>query len=181
MYQLFCDGALLYDLRNPDYALADLKCELEVNKTGSLSFRIAPTHPMYSSIQKMKSEIALYQDGEWLGSFRALNMEGDFQNIMSVTCEGELAFLLDSVQRPAEYHNTPVAEYFWYPSFPITMLMSVRTSSFSVGTVKCDRPPMTAFIDIPHTSRHGRPLRKKLLDRLGGYIRTRRVDGARVI
>lgn len=65
MYQLFCDGALLYDLRNPDYALADLKCELEVNKTGSLSFRIAPTHPMYSSIQKMKSEIALYQDGEW--------------------------------------------------------------------------------------------------------------------
>ena len=67
MYQLFCDGALLYDLRNPDYALADLKCELEANKTGSLSFRIAPTHPMYSSIQKMKSEIALYQDGEWLG------------------------------------------------------------------------------------------------------------------
>ena len=85
MYQLFCDGALLYDLRNPDYALADLQCEFEVNKTGSLSFRIAPTHPMYSAIQKMKSEIALYQDGEWLGSFRALNMEGDFQNIMTVT------------------------------------------------------------------------------------------------
>ncbi len=165
MYQLFCDGALLYDVRNPDYALADLKCELEVNKTGSLSFRIAPTHPMYSSIQKMKSEIALYQDGEWLGSFRALNMEGDFQNIMSVTCEGELAFLLDSVQRPAEYHNTPVAEYFG-------ILISNHNADvgedkqFSVGTVNVTDPNDSLYRYSSYESTWS-TIEEKLLDRLG--------------
>lgn len=34
MIQMFCDGVLLYDPRNPDYIIADPKCELEVNKTG---------------------------------------------------------------------------------------------------------------------------------------------------
>ena len=179
MYQLFCDGALLYDLRNPDYALADLQCEFEVNKTGSLSFSIAPTHPMYSAIQKMKSEIALYQDGEWLGSFRALNMEGDFQNIMTVTCEGELAFLLDSIQRPAEYHNTPVAEYFG-------ILISNHNSDvgedkqFTVGTVNVTDPNDSLYRYSSYESTWS-TIEEKLLDRLGGYIRTRRVDGARVI
>ena len=40
MIQFFCDGQLLYDPRNPDYAVYEPKCELEVNKTGSLTFTI---------------------------------------------------------------------------------------------------------------------------------------------
>ena len=112
MIQMFCDGALLYDPRSPNYVIAEPKCELEVNKTGNLTFRIAPTHPIYGQIQKLKSEIAVYQDNERLGAFRVLNVEQDFNNIKTVTCEGELAYLLDSIQRAAEYHDVTVAEYF---------------------------------------------------------------------
>ena len=102
MIQFYCDGSLLYDPRVPDCAVADAKAELEVNKTGSLSFRIAPTHPLYDSILKLKSEISVYQDGDFLGAFRVLNTDLDFNNIKTVTCEGELAYLLDSVQRADE-------------------------------------------------------------------------------
>ena len=70
MIQMFCDGVLLYDPRSADYIVAEPKCELEVNKTGNLTFRIAPTHPLYGQIQKLKSEIAVYQDNERLGAFR---------------------------------------------------------------------------------------------------------------
>ena len=112
MIQMFCDGVLLYDPRSADYIVAEPKCELEVNKTGNLTFRIAPTHQLYGQIQKLKSEIAVYQDNERLGAFRVLNVEQDFNNIKTVTCEGELAYLLDSVQRAAEYHDVTVAEYF---------------------------------------------------------------------
>ena len=105
MIQMFCDGVLLYDPRSADYIVAEPKCELEVNKTGNLTFRIAPTHPLYGQIQRLKSEIAVYQDNERLGAFRVLNVEQDFNNIKTVTCEGELAYLLDSVQRAAEYHD----------------------------------------------------------------------------
>lgn len=112
MIQFFCDGQLLYDPRNPDYAVYEPKCELEVNKTGSLTFTIPPTHPMYDALQKMKSEIEVYQDGEFLGAYRVLNTDLDFNNIKAVTCEGELAHLLDSVQRPAEYHDISVEDYF---------------------------------------------------------------------
>ena len=110
MIQFFCDGQLLYDPRNPDYAVYEPKCELEVNKTGSLTFTIPPTHPMYDALQKMKSEIEVYQDGEFLGAYRVLNTDLDFNNIKAVICEGELSYLLDSVQRPAEYHDISVED-----------------------------------------------------------------------
>lgn len=179
MYQLFCDGVLLYDPRHPDYALSDLRCELEVNKTGALTFLLPPTHPMYNSINKLKSEISLYQDGEWLCSFRVLNMEGNFQNVQSVTCEGELAFLLDSIQRPAEYHNTSVADYF------ATLIANHNSDvdvgkQFTVGAVTVTDPNDSLYRFSSYESTWA-TIENKLLDRLGGYLRVRRVDGVRTI
>lgn len=179
MYQLFCDGALLYDPRHPDYALSDLRCELEVNKTGALTFLLPPTHPMYNSIRKLKSEISLYQDGEWLYSFRVLNMEGNFQNVQTVTCEGELAFLLDSIQRPAEYHNTSVADYF------ATLIANHNSDvgedkQFTVGAVTVTDPNDSLYRFSSYESTW-ETIEEKLLDRLGGYIRVRRVNGVRTI
>ena len=57
MIQMYMDKQLFYDPRSSDYTIIEPHCELEINKTGSLTFRIAPGHPMYDSIQKMKSEI----------------------------------------------------------------------------------------------------------------------------
>lgn len=179
MIQMFCDGQLLYDPRNPDYALSAPKCELEVNKTGSLTFTIAPNHPMYDSLLKMKSEITVYQDGECLGAFRVLNTNLDFNNIKAVSCEGELAMLLDSVQRAAEYHDISVEDYF-------TALISNHNADvdsskqFSVGAVTVEDPNDSLYRVHSYESTWA-CIEDKLLDRLGGFIRCRRVNGVRTI
>ena len=179
MIQFFCDGQLLYDPRNPDYAVYEPKCELEVNKTGSLTFTIPPTHPIYDALQKMKSEIEVYQDGEFLGAYRVLNTDLDFNNIKAVTCEGELAYLLDSVQRPAEYHDISVEDYF-------ETLISNHNDDvdedkqFAVGTVTVTDPNDSLY-RIHNYESTWECVDDKLIDRLGGYVRCRRVNGIRTI
>ena len=47
MYKIYADRRLLYDPRLPDYGLLDVKCVLETNKTGTLTFKMPSTHPMF--------------------------------------------------------------------------------------------------------------------------------------
>lgn len=179
MIQMFCDGVLLYDPRSPDYVISEPKCELEINKTGNLTFRIAPTHPYYSQLQKLKSEITVYQDGERLGAFRVLNVEQDFNNIKSVSCEGELAYLLDSVQRAAEYHDVSVADYF---SIIIANHNADVDGSkqFTVGAVTVTDPNDSLY-RIHSYENTWECIEDKLLDRLGGYVRIRMSGSTRLI
>ncbi len=179
MIRLFCDGKLLYDPRSSDYVVSEPKCELEVNKTGSLSFAVPPTNPLYDELYKMKSEITLYQDDDFLGAFRILNTDIDFQNIKSVSCEGELAFLLDSVQRSAEFHDISVEDYF--RALIANHNADVEpVKEFLVGVVTVSDPNDSLYRLHSYESTW-ECVEDKLLDRLGGYVRCRRVSGARVI
>ena len=99
MYQIYCDGELLYDPRQKEYLVGDPTLELAVNTSGTLSFSMPPTHPAYDKIRKLKSVITLYQDGEWVFSGRVLNDEKNFYNIKQISVEGELGYLNDSNQR----------------------------------------------------------------------------------
>ena len=104
MYQIMCDGYVLHDSVINELKVIGANCSLEVNKTGTLTFQIPPTHPYYDKIKKHTSEIKLYQDDRVLFRGRVLNDEITFENIKNVECEGELAYLLDSIQRGREYH-----------------------------------------------------------------------------
>lgn len=111
IYMVLCDGLPLYDLRDEELVLIDPKLTLEVNKAGSFSFKIPPKHPYYDVIKKMRSEIAVYQDGIEIFCGRVTEAKIDFYNRKNVYCEGELAYLNDSIQRPAEYHDMTVRGY----------------------------------------------------------------------
>ncbi len=109
MYRVFCDGYPLYDYRIPDkYPISDARPELELNKTGSFSFSIYPEHPHIGAIRKMRSIVTIYQGDYLLFRGRVLNTEEGFYNEMQVTCEGELAFLLDSVIAPEGAKESPI-------------------------------------------------------------------------
>lgn len=179
MIQMYMDKQLFYDPRSSDYTIIEPHCELEVNKTGSLTFRIAPGHPMYDSIQKMKSEIEVYQDEDFLAAFRVLNIELDFQNIKSVSCEGELAYLLDSIQRSTEYHDISVADYF-------QTIISNHNSQvepsrqFTVGAVTVTDPNNSIYKHSNYETTWD-TIEDKLLKSLGGYIKTHHIGGVRTI
>lgn len=109
MYQVYCDGFPIHDLRseelvlnnNPSVTLAD-------NDSGSFQFTISPKHPHYNDIKKLKSEITVLHNGVEIFCGRPTEEEKDFYNNKRFFCKGELNYLADSIQRPAEYHNKTV-------------------------------------------------------------------------
>lgn len=103
MYKVLCDGKTLHDVRDEEYMLLAPKVTLELNKTGNFDFGILPSHPEIGNIKKLKSSIEVCDDDELLYVGRPTTDESDFYNLGQVTCEGELAFLLDSIQRPHSY------------------------------------------------------------------------------
>ena len=112
MYVIYLDGQLFYDPRLPPNGLSSLTLEMEVNKTGTLKMTIPSTHPLVDSIQKVYSEFTVYQDDEWLYSGRVLSDKYDFYGNRTIELEGELSYLLDSIQRQKEYHDITVRDYF---------------------------------------------------------------------
>lgn len=108
MYQVMCDDKMLHDVRDEEYVLMSPKLSLELNKTGNFDFGVLSSHPEIGNIRKLKSQITVYNDGELLYAGRPTTDEADFYNYGQVSCEGELAFLLDSVQRP----NTSMERQF---------------------------------------------------------------------
>lgn len=95
----------LHDPRNPELLLINPVLSFELNKSGTFTFSISPTHPHIEKINKMSSEITVLQDGKVIYIGRPLNEADDIENVASITCEGILAYLLDSVVRPFEYQG----------------------------------------------------------------------------
>lgn len=107
MYEVYCDGQLMYNTKVDDkrYILHDAKLDLELNKAGSFDFTIFPSHAGYDTLNSLKSIITVYQDDYLIFRGRVLNTAKGFYNQKQVFCEGELAFLCDSIQRPCSLKN----------------------------------------------------------------------------
>ncbi|MBR1619998.1 hypothetical protein IJ674_08910, partial [bacterium] len=181
MYQITCDGLILHDVRlETDYRVISPKCKLKVNTTGTLTFKVAPTHPYYSQIKKLESEITLTQDGEWIFTGRVLNDEKDFDNIKTVECEGELAYLIDSNQRFAEYHDATVQGYFTTLINKHNAACPEAKKQFTVGIVNVtdNNDSLYRYSNYEDT---WSTIKDKLINRLGGYIRSRHLNGVRYI
>lgn len=103
MWKVFSDSYLIYDPRLDDYKISDPSLTLELNKTGSFTFTIYSNHPNFNRLEKLKSIITVYQDDYLYFRGRILNDTLGFYNERKVSCEGELSFLLDSIQRPFNF------------------------------------------------------------------------------
>ena len=179
MYRILLDDELFYDPRIPDLALTDISCEFEVNKTGTLKFTIPPTHPKKDDLKKMYSVLSLYQDDDWLYSGRVLSDEIDFYGSRTIECEGELSYLLDSIQRYHEYHDISVRDYFTDLIANHNLDVESR-KEFTVGqvTVVDNNDSLYRYSTYENT---WKTIEDRLISRLGGYIRIRHENGQRLI
>lgn len=93
----------LHNTYDEDLKVIQPVLELELNKSGTLTFSIDPTHPNRAQILPMASEIYVYDDDRvyWIG--RPLTIDGDWDNIANVTCEGILGYLLDTQIPPFDF------------------------------------------------------------------------------
>lgn len=168
IYRVYCDGNLLYHSRMGSLMIHDPSIELEVNKTGSFEFTVQQDHPYYDLIKKLKSIITVYQDDFLLFRGRVLNDEVGWHNERQISCEGELAFLLDSIQRPYDFTGS-ITDF-------LSMLITSHNAQvdaekrFTLGNVTVTDPnDYIVRSDIDYTSTW-EVVQKKLLDLLGGYI-----------
>ena len=176
MYQITCDEYILHDARIPELKVINAKCSLALNKTGSLTFYVAPTHPYYTKINKHTSEITLYQDNKMLFRGRVLNDDIDFDNIKYIECEGELSYFLDSIQRGKEYHldggSDNVIETY------LKNLVSIHNSQvddrkkFTVGVVNVTDPNNYLY-NISNYEDTLTTINDKLINTYGGYVQIR--------
>ena len=175
MYKVYCDGLLLYHSKLENLKIFDPSVELELNKTGSFDFTIYPDHPYFSLIKKLKSIITVFQDDFLIFRGRVLDEDIGWHNEKHITCEGELSFLLDSIQRPYDFTGS-----IW--DF-LNMLITIHNAQvdevkrFTLGSVTVTDPNdyiVRSDIDYVNT---WEVIEKKLLDLLGGYIIVRHEDG----
>lgn len=175
MYRVYCDGLPIYNDKLEGLKIFSPSLDLELNKTGSFSFTLYPDHPYYGSIQKLKSIITVYQEDYLLFRGRVLDDEIGFYNERKVTCEGELAFLLDSIKRPYDFTGS-VAEY-------LALLLESHnaqvdeTKRFTLGNVTVTDPNdyiVRSNIDYTDTWKE---MNDKLLTWLGGFLSVRHADG----
>jgi hypothetical protein len=173
MYRVYCDGMLLYHSKLENLVLLNPSIELEVNKTGSFTFTIPSNHPYYGLIRKLKSIITVYQDDYLLFRGRVLDDKIGWHNEKAITCEGEMAFLLDSIMRPYDFSGS-------IPEYLAVMLESHNSQvdaekRFVLGNVTVtDANDYIVRSNIDYTDTWTE-MQDKLVKLLGGYLQIRHV------
>lgn len=173
MYTVYCDDFLLYDPRMEELTILSPSLSLELNKTGSFSFSIYPDHPYYSQIEQLKSIIQVKKDGSTLFRGRVITDKTGWYNQRDITCEGELAFLLDSRVRPFAFAGGPAELFAELLSQHNAAMENEPEKQFKVGTVTVTDP--NDYINRSNTTYETTwdVLNTRLLDTLGGYLRVR--------
>lgn len=186
MYRVLCDGKVLHDVRDEDYMLLGPKVALELNKTGNFDFSILPRHPNVDVINKLKSKIEVYEDSELLFSGRSLTDEIDFQRTGQVSCEGELAFLLDSVQRAHTYGSESSEVHKADNNIDIFKALIAEHNSqmgaekqFTIGTIDIDSVPITKLSTNYETTWDF--INTNFIGKYPGYLRVRHENGIRYL
>ena len=175
MYKCYLDGEMLYTPDLDEYKLATANLSVELNKTGSFKFTVYPDNPRYESIKKRTSIVTVYNEDRRLFRGRVLNVKKGFYNQLQVTCEGELAFLLDSTVRPYEFKGS-VEELFQFYINSHNAQMDDEARKFKAG--RCTVTDPNDYIVRANTGVNGYPktldeMKEKLVEKLGGYLWTR--------
>lgn len=86
-------------------ALSGAKLSLKKNEAGSFGFKMYPDNIGNDHFKTLTSIIEIKKDNQpyWRG--RVISEERDSYDNRSITCEGSLNFLLDSVQLPMHVHS----------------------------------------------------------------------------
>lgn len=180
MFQIFADGQTIFDSRYEEYVISQGKLDLEVNKSGSFVFGLYSDHPYFNRIEKLSTIITVYRDQVLIYRGRVIKTVDGFYNDKVFTCEGELSFLLDSIQRAYSFTGSP--EELFTQFIQEHNAQVAADKQFTVGKVTVTDP--NDYITRANSTYEDTltNLNSKLLEMLGGYIDiTAGENGTRVI
>lgn len=176
MYSVYCDGFPLYEPRLSDqYYLIGATLKQSSNLPGELTFSIPAEHANASVIRRLASRVMVYKDDVlmWLG--RPLESETDIYNTTKWVCEGCLAYLCDTIQRPFDFGGTPEDLLNLFVNGHNSQVNSDQSLSVGVVTVT-DPNDYISRSSIEYLSTWD-AVKSRLIDPLGGYLIMTYPDG----
>lgn len=179
MYTIYADDALLYSPGDEELSVLSPVLETQCNAAGTLTFVLLPEHPMYSALHKMRTRIDVRQDDEIIWRGRVLETETDFYRHKTVTCEGELTYLVDSVLHPyklADYDGTAAGLFRLYLTRHNEAVSEAQ--QFQIGNVDIETLSSVENTGYGNTWDE---ISDNLIDIHGGFLRIRHEDGARYL
>lgn len=181
MYEIKVDGQVIYSpaLSDAEYQIIAPKLKCEFNKTDSFSFTLPPGHAMQSAISRMKSIITVTANGTEIFRGRVLEDKQDYFNQLEVQCEGEMSFLLDSLQRPYKFKGTST-EF-------LQMVLEKHNQQvkadkrFSLGVVSAAFDKRKFSYDNTDYKNTLDEIKSVLIGRYTGFLRVRYANGVRYL
>lgn len=179
MYEVYTDGKVLGYAGDDENVIIEPELNLLLNDAGSFEFLVPSTNPEYENIQNRQSMVQILKDGKEIFYGEIRQCQKDMDNIKECCAIGELAFLHDSIQPQREYHNMTTRQMLetWLNEHNSQVEERKR---FYVGIVSIHDKNDSLF---RYTNRETTldAIRKKLVDKLGGYLRIRKEDGKRYL
>lgn len=178
--QLLCDGQMLFDSTTDEYKATAIDLTEQVNTTNTLAFTLPPFNPNYGLPKKMTSVIKLFRNDVLIFEGRVLYTDDDIMNNRTFTCEGSLAYLLDSIVRPVTTQDMTILQYFTYLINQHNAQVEEQ-KQFQVGMVTVTNSTDNVYrIDNTYENTLT-TLQEKLVNRLGGYLVVRIENGVRYL
>ena len=111
MFQVNLGEKVLYYPASEDAAIYDTKLQEDIGQSGTFSFKVPPSNPLYSELT-MGALVTIYKNGIefWRGEIKEINT--DFANIAEVYCVEDLIWLADEFLVPASITNETNVQRF---------------------------------------------------------------------
>ena len=179
MYQILIDGRDLYYPQDEEYTASDPVVKLQLNDSGTLDLGVPVCNPEYDNIKNRISMVQVLKNGKEIFYGEVREAEKDFYRTKQVYAVGELAFLYDSIQPQAEYHDLTTRQMLetWL-NIHNSQVEDKKKFYVGIVTVHDSNDSLYRFTNQETTLD---AIREKLCEKLNGYLRIRKENGKRYL
>lgn len=179
MYQVYVNNKAVYESGSDDLILTEASLDLEIGKSGSVTFTIYPNHLNFDAVEAM-APVSVFRNNETIYKGRVLDIQYGFYGEKQVSCEGELAFLLDVLIPPHGYSES----FSGYLAYVLGMYNRLADDDRKIyaGTITVgDFYPFTVVEKAEYRTALD-TLTNNMAQRSGGYLQIRyAADGTRYL
>lgn len=175
MYKVTCDGKTLHNDRLQNLKIYGGELTREIGKTGAFEFSIRSDHPYFDKVKPVVSIVEVYRNELSIFRGRVLNIKYGFYNEKKVFCEGELAFLLDSIVPP----HAVTGSFSSYLDYIISIHNDQveEAKRFTVGSITVGEfYPFEVVEDFEFLTSF-ETINKRMVEYSGGYLQARHEYG----
>ena len=174
-YQIYIDNGdgqqAFYLPGVEELALADIHYKPSAGSAGTLSFTVPPTHPLRDQVHPLSTDFWLVKGGKRIFRGRYIGREDDFYKTGKIDCEGDLNFLVDSIQDPYDYTGG-IAGFFDRMLTAHNGMVEAR-KQFKRGIVNVADENNYINRSNSNYSTTAEALKAKLVETHGGFLRVR--------